>query len=60
MDIINEVPSDYLEVQFIKPLANNFMFKYLDAREDLSIQVHPNIGKRAQFEKEKTDERHAS
>jgi mannose-6-phosphate isomerase class I len=29
--------------QFIKPLANNpLLFKYLDAREDLSIQVHPN------------------
>jgi mannose-6-phosphate isomerase len=49
MDIINEVPSEYLE-QFINLWQTILLFKYLDAREDLSIQVHPNDAlQKAQF-----------
>ncbi|MFT5252086.1 MAG: mannose-6-phosphate isomerase [Flavobacteriales bacterium] len=44
MDIINEVPSELLGSSVYKTFGKQFplLFKYLDAREDLSIQVHPN------------------
>jgi mannose-6-phosphate isomerase len=56
MDIINEVPSRLLGTEVYKTFGKQFhYFKYLDAREDLSIQVHPSIGKKAQFGKGKMD-----
>jgi mannose-6-phosphate isomerase len=44
MDIINEVPFELLGSSVYKTFGKQFplLFKYLDAREDLSIQVHPN------------------
>lgn len=44
MDIINEAPSELLGSSVYKTFGKQFplLFKYLDAREDLSIQVHPN------------------
>jgi mannose-6-phosphate isomerase len=44
MDIINQVPSELLGSSVYKTFGKQFplLFKYLDAREDLSIQVHPN------------------
>ncbi len=43
-EIINESPEELLGFQVFKRFGNQFplLFKYLDAREDLSIQVHPN------------------
>ncbi|MCV9931209.1 class I mannose-6-phosphate isomerase [Flavobacterium sp. LS1R47] len=43
-DIIEEFPSEVLGTKVYKRFGKQFplLFKYLDAREDLSIQVHPN------------------
>ena len=43
-DIINECPNEILGTAVHSRFGNQFplLFKYLDAREDLSIQVHPN------------------
>ncbi len=43
-DIIEEFPSEILGTKVYKRFGKQFplLFKYLDAREDLSIQVHPN------------------
>lgn len=43
-DLINEYPNEILGTAVYKRFGNQFplLFKYLDAREDLSIQVHPN------------------
>lgn len=43
-DVINQYPNEVLGTQVFKTFGNQFplLFKYLDAREDLSIQVHPN------------------
>jgi mannose-6-phosphate isomerase len=43
-EIINEAPNDILGTTVYKRFGVQFplLFKYLDAREDLSIQVHPN------------------
>jgi mannose-6-phosphate isomerase len=43
-DIIEESPSEILGTRVYKRFGKQFplLFKYLDAREDLSIQVHPN------------------
>ena len=43
-DIINEFPEALLGRKVYKDFGKQFplLFKYLDAREDLSIQVHPN------------------
>lgn len=43
-DLINEYPNEVLGTAVYKRFGNQFplLFKYLDAREDLSIQVHPN------------------
>src|SRR6187402_912014 len=43
-DLINEFPNEILGTAVYKRFGNQFplLFKYLDAREDLSIQVHPN------------------
>ena len=43
-EIINEFPNDLLGTEVHKRFGKQFplLFKYLDAREDLSIQVHPN------------------
>jgi mannose-6-phosphate isomerase len=44
-EVIN-VPNEILEQKFINVLESSSFFKYLDAREDLFIQVHPNdVGK---------------
>jgi mannose-6-phosphate isomerase len=42
--IINESPNEILGTEVYKRFGKQFplLFKYLDAREDLSIQVHPN------------------
>lgn len=42
--LINEFPNELLGTAVYKRFGNQFplLFKYLDAREDLSIQVHPN------------------
>lgn len=42
--LINEFPEEILGVKVYKQFGKQFplLFKYLDAREDLSIQVHPN------------------
>lgn len=44
MDIINEAPNEIVGTAVHKRFGKQFplLFKYLDAREDLSIQVHPN------------------
>jgi mannose-6-phosphate isomerase len=44
LDIINEFPSEILGAKVYQSFGKQFplLFKYLDAREDLSIQVHPN------------------
>ncbi len=43
-DLINEYPNEIVGTAVYKRFGNQFplLFKYLDAREDLSIQVHPN------------------
>jgi len=43
-DVINEFPDELLGIKIHKDFGKKFplLFKYLDAREDLSIQVHPN------------------
>ncbi|WP_264566756.1 type I phosphomannose isomerase catalytic subunit [Flavobacterium sp. N3904] len=43
-ELINEYPNEILGIAVYKKFGNQFplLFKYLDAREDLSIQVHPN------------------
>ena len=43
-DIINEAPNEILGTEVYKRFGAQFplLFKYLDAREDLSIQVHPD------------------
>ncbi|MDN3672042.1 mannose-6-phosphate isomerase [Flavobacterium branchiarum] len=43
-DIIEESPSEILGTKVYERFGKQFplLFKYLDAREDLSIQVHPN------------------
>jgi len=43
-DLINSIPEDILGTVVYKRFGKQFplLFKYLDAREDLSIQVHPN------------------
>ena len=43
-DIINESPEQVLGTKVYQQFGKQFplLFKYLDAREDLSIQVHPN------------------
>ncbi|MCD0473725.1 class I mannose-6-phosphate isomerase [Flavobacterium sp. EDS] len=42
--IIEELPNEILGTKVYKRFGKQFplLFKYLDAREDLSIQVHPN------------------
>ncbi|MDX6182270.1 type I phosphomannose isomerase catalytic subunit [Flavobacterium sp. Fl-77] len=44
MEIINEWPNEVLGTNVYERFGKQFplLFKYLDAREDLSIQVHPN------------------
>ena len=44
MELINEMPNEILGTEVYKRFGKQFplLFKYLDAREDLSIQVHPN------------------
>ena len=44
MDVINDSPEELLGTAVYKRFGKQFplLFKYLDAREDLSIQVHPN------------------
>jgi len=43
-DLINEFPKEILGKKVYDKFGKQFplLFKYLDAREDLSIQVHPN------------------
>jgi len=43
-ELIDEFPEEILGTKVHKQFGNQFplLFKYLDAREDLSIQVHPN------------------
>lgn len=43
-ELIRECPNEVLGTLVYKRFGNQFplLFKYLDAREDLSIQVHPN------------------
>ncbi len=43
-ELINEFPEAVLGTKVCKQFGKQFplLFKYLDAREDLSIQVHPN------------------
>jgi len=43
-ELINEFPEQVLGAKVYKQFGKQFplLFKYLDAREDLSIQVHPN------------------
>jgi mannose-6-phosphate isomerase len=43
-DVINQFPNEILGSHVFANFGNQFplLFKYLDAREDLSIQVHPN------------------
>ncbi|WP_281324235.1 type I phosphomannose isomerase catalytic subunit [Flavobacterium sp. IMCC34518] len=43
-ELINEFPNEILGTVVYKRFGSQFplLFKYLDAREDLSIQVHPN------------------
>lgn len=44
MDLIDEIPDAILGTKVYERFGKQFplLFKYLDAREDLSIQVHPN------------------
>ncbi|MGA9637661.1 type I phosphomannose isomerase catalytic subunit [Flavobacterium sp.] len=44
MDVINEYSEELLGATVYKRFGKQFplLFKYLDARDDLSIQVHPN------------------
>jgi len=44
MDLIDETPNEILGTAVYNRFGKQFplLFKYLDAREDLSIQVHPN------------------
>ena len=44
MDVINDNPNEILGTEIYTRFGKQFplLFKYLDAREDLSIQVHPN------------------
>ncbi|PXY42044.1 mannose-6-phosphate isomerase [Flavobacterium cheongpyeongense] len=44
MDLINDLPNEILGTRVYERFGKQFplLFKYLDAREDLSIQVHPN------------------
>jgi mannose-6-phosphate isomerase len=44
MDLIDETPDAILGTKVYERFGKQFplLFKYLDAREDLSIQVHPN------------------
>lgn len=44
MDLIDEIPNEILGTKVYERFGKQFplLFKYLDAREDLSIQVHPN------------------
>ena len=44
MDVINDYPNEILGTAVYTRFGMEFplLFKYLDAREDLSIQVHPN------------------
>ena len=44
MDLINDYPNEILGTEVYARFGMEFplLFKYLDAREDLSIQVHPN------------------
>jgi mannose-6-phosphate isomerase len=44
MDLIDEKPNEILGTAVYERFGKQFplLFKYLDAREDLSIQVHPN------------------
>ncbi|MCI9843924.1 type I phosphomannose isomerase catalytic subunit [Flavobacterium pectinovorum] len=44
MEVIEESPNEILGTAVYKRFGKQFplLFKYLDAREDLSIQVHPN------------------
>jgi mannose-6-phosphate isomerase len=44
MNLINETPDAILGTKVYERFGKQFplLFKYLDAREDLSIQVHPN------------------
>jgi mannose-6-phosphate isomerase len=43
-ELINDLPNEILGTAVYKRFGKQFplLFKYLDAREDLSIQVHPN------------------
>lgn len=43
-ELINELPNEILGTEVYARFGKQFplLFKYLDAREDLSIQVHPN------------------
>lgn len=43
-ELINEMPDEILGTKVYQQFGKQFplLFKYLDAREDLSIQVHPN------------------
>ncbi|PWB23030.1 type I phosphomannose isomerase catalytic subunit [Flavobacterium sp. HTF] len=44
MELIEETPNEILGTRVYERFGKQFplLFKYLDAREDLSIQVHPN------------------
>ncbi|WP_445454397.1 type I phosphomannose isomerase catalytic subunit [Flavobacterium sp. 25HG05S-40] len=44
LDVINELPEAVLGSKVYEQFGKQFplLFKYLDAREDLSIQLHPN------------------
>ncbi len=44
MELIDETPNEILGTRVYERFGKQFplLFKYLDAREDLSIQVHPN------------------
>ena len=44
LDLIDSSPEEILGSEVYKRFGKQFplLFKYLDAREDLSIQVHPN------------------
>jgi mannose-6-phosphate isomerase len=44
VEVINEMPNELLGTAVHERFGTQFplLFKYLDAREDLSIQVHPN------------------
>jgi mannose-6-phosphate isomerase len=48
-ELIDEFPSEILGTKVYKAFGKQFplLFKYLDARQDLSIQLHPNWPKNA-------------